>query len=281
MSNEQMARFISESRKLQNMTQKELAEKLNVTDKAVSKWERGLSYPDISLLTPLAEIFGVTTNELLNGQRNPAPFPDVAEPTDVNEVVENTLQYAKKASKSKRKELRSAAKLMISTIFLISIVVCVICNYAISKALTWSLYPISSIIFVWLTIIPLFQFEKKRILTSLSCFSLLIIPFLFTLDQILGSPRLFMPIGLRAAIIAILYLWIIYCLFSALKTRKWNASAISVLLAIPVSFIINLIVGKYLLEPFFDIWDLMTYGILILTALILFYISHFTHKENC
>ena len=49
--------FIAENRKRQGLTQRELAQKLHVTDKAVSKWERGLSYPDVTLLQPLAAAF--------------------------------------------------------------------------------------------------------------------------------------------------------------------------------------------------------------------------------
>jgi len=49
MTNEKIGQFISELRKFNKMTQKDLAAKLNITDKAISKWERGLSWPDISL----------------------------------------------------------------------------------------------------------------------------------------------------------------------------------------------------------------------------------------
>ena len=47
------------------MTQKDLAARLHITDKAVSKWERGLSYPDVTLLEPLAEVFGLGIEELM------------------------------------------------------------------------------------------------------------------------------------------------------------------------------------------------------------------------
>ena len=57
--------IISKKRIELKMTQKELAEKLFVTDKAVSKWERGLSLPDISLLIPLAEILNISLYDLL------------------------------------------------------------------------------------------------------------------------------------------------------------------------------------------------------------------------
>ena len=66
---EKMAKFILEMRKARNLTQKELAEQLGVTDKAVSKWERAVSSPDISLLIPLAEVLGVSTGELLGGEK--------------------------------------------------------------------------------------------------------------------------------------------------------------------------------------------------------------------
>ena len=54
MEHEKIGAFISLLRKEKGLTQKELAAQLNVTDKAVSKWERGLCYPDISLLSPLS-----------------------------------------------------------------------------------------------------------------------------------------------------------------------------------------------------------------------------------
>lgn len=69
MEKEKFGKFVAFLRKEQGMTQKDLAERLCLTDKAVSKWERGLSFPDISMLEPLAEVFGVTILELLQGER--------------------------------------------------------------------------------------------------------------------------------------------------------------------------------------------------------------------
>ncbi len=56
-------------RKEKQLTQKQLAKKLNVSDKTVSKWERGVSLPDILLIVPLSEQLGVTSTELLSGER--------------------------------------------------------------------------------------------------------------------------------------------------------------------------------------------------------------------
>lgn len=69
MDNRKFGEFIYSLRKQKGWTQTELAERLNVTDKAVSKWERGVSFPDISLVEPLAEVFDVSALEILRGER--------------------------------------------------------------------------------------------------------------------------------------------------------------------------------------------------------------------
>ena len=68
MSNKNIGEIISSLRKEKGMTQNDLAQKMNVTDKAVSKWERNLSCPDVNSIPKLAEILGTTVEELLNAQ---------------------------------------------------------------------------------------------------------------------------------------------------------------------------------------------------------------------
>ena len=62
--------FISENRKKRGMSQKDLADQLNITDKAISKWERGLSFPDISMLIPLSKVLEISLYDLLTGGEN-------------------------------------------------------------------------------------------------------------------------------------------------------------------------------------------------------------------
>ncbi|MCM1165210.1 MAG: helix-turn-helix domain-containing protein [Lachnospiraceae bacterium] len=62
--------FIARLRRERGLTQKELADKIGVTDKAVSKWERGRGFPDVSLLESLSEELGVSAAELINGERS-------------------------------------------------------------------------------------------------------------------------------------------------------------------------------------------------------------------
>ena len=69
MDNIQFGAFVAQLRKEQGLTQKDLAERLHVTDKAVSKWETGKGFPDVKLLEPLAQVLGVSLVELLQGAR--------------------------------------------------------------------------------------------------------------------------------------------------------------------------------------------------------------------
>ena len=64
-----IGKFIAECRKQKNLTQMQLAEKLGITDKAISKWERGIAMPDTSIMLELCEILGISVNELLSGEK--------------------------------------------------------------------------------------------------------------------------------------------------------------------------------------------------------------------
>ena len=64
-----IGKFIADCRKRKNLTQMQLAEKLGITDKAISKWERGIAMPDSSIMLELCDILGISVNELLSGEK--------------------------------------------------------------------------------------------------------------------------------------------------------------------------------------------------------------------
>lgn len=84
-------RFIAELRKQKGFTQKELAENLMVTDKAISRWETGKGLPDTSLLKPLGDVLGVSVTELLSGKK--------IEEVDMKERADNIILEALNYSK--------------------------------------------------------------------------------------------------------------------------------------------------------------------------------------
>ena len=89
-----VGRFIAEQRKAKGLTQKQLADELNVTDKAVSKWETGRSYPDVETLERLSAFFGVTVNDVLSGKL-------IAQTDFAEEADKNVVQAMKDTKKTK------------------------------------------------------------------------------------------------------------------------------------------------------------------------------------
>ena len=96
INNEKVGSYISELRKAKKLTQKDLADKLYVSDKTVSKWERGVSMPSIPLLMPLANLFDFTVTELLKGEHQNI---ESLKPCDIHaydHVIYHTLQRHRK-----------------------------------------------------------------------------------------------------------------------------------------------------------------------------------------
>ena len=107
-----IGRFIAAERKRKGCTQKQLAEKLNISDKTVSKWECGKGFPEVSLLLPLCKELDITVNELLSGAR-------VSEEEYQKKAEENMVNLVKEAQESKKKIIMSA---MVSVLVIVAAV---------------------------------------------------------------------------------------------------------------------------------------------------------------
>lgn len=116
MEQEQIGKFILQLRKEKNMTQKDLAEKLGVTDRAISKWENGRGLPELSLIKPLCDELGISVNELLSGEK----IGESNYQESFEENILNTIEYANKKMKRKNRIILyvSIVAVMIFLIFL-------------------------------------------------------------------------------------------------------------------------------------------------------------------
>lgn len=276
MNNVKIGAFIAQLRKSKNMTQRELAEKLNVTDKAVSKWERGISLPDITILPDLSEIFEITITELLNGEKE-----DKEDNSDNAEgTVLAAIRYADGEVKNKTNNIKIICAASVTLAFIIGIVVCSICDWAINNDFTWSLYPISSIVYTWFLVMPVTLWGKKGVIPSLAMVSIFTIPFLSILNRLIKICGLLMPIGIRVTIASIVFIWIICILFKIFKNKRYVAISLSLVFFIPLCFIINLIVRKYIGGKLIDSWDIITYSILTISAMIIYGINYFKLKDK-
>src|SRR5690554_3504084 len=117
MDNTKTGQLIATIRKSKSMTQKDIADKLNITSKAVSKWERGLSFPDVGILEKLANILDITVMDLLNGEIHAAEIIDVSTAElSVKDAVH--LSKGKISKKAKTILFISAALLLIAIMLL-------------------------------------------------------------------------------------------------------------------------------------------------------------------
>lgn len=92
-----VGKFIADMRKEQNFTQKQLAEQLNLSDKAISKWECGKSMPDTSILLDLCQLLKINVNELLSGERlSLETYPGKAEENMLNLIQETQEAKSKR-----------------------------------------------------------------------------------------------------------------------------------------------------------------------------------------
>lgn len=111
--------FVARLRTEKGLTQRALAELLYVSDKAVSKWERGQSLPDISMLMPLSEILGVTVTELLEGHR--IDNPQEMDPAQVESLLQKAIGMSEEQSKPSREQRRKNALIFLAAVLVLAL----------------------------------------------------------------------------------------------------------------------------------------------------------------
>ncbi|MBP3568775.1 MAG: helix-turn-helix transcriptional regulator [Lachnospiraceae bacterium] len=139
-----IGKFITALRKANGMTQKDLAEKLNVSDKTISRWERDEGAPDLSMIPVIAEIFDVTCDELLRGERK-SPAEREAAREAATDTEENAATAKEEFSAKSEKQLKRLLKVTLSQfknrtyialgLSILGIIVALICNLAFLKAM--------------------------------------------------------------------------------------------------------------------------------------------------
>lgn len=109
MNQEKMVKFIAYCRKEKNMTQEELAQKLHLTDKAISKWENGRCLPDLSILEPLSKTLDVSINEILSGEK--IKEEELKDHTDKNII--DVVNYSDEKIKRIKRTIKVSSIIMI------------------------------------------------------------------------------------------------------------------------------------------------------------------------
>ena len=270
MNQIKIGKFIAKCRKEKKLTQAQLAEKLGITDRAVSKWETGKSMPDSSIMLELCKILGITVNELLGGE-------EISMESYEKMADENLIALKRKDENNRTKNM--IISILFSAILLIGIMVCLICNIAVSGSLTWSLIPVSSIVFTWGILFPSIILGKRGMIISLLSLSIFIVPYLFLLSNFIMVKEVF-SVGTAVAAASIVFLWILTAIFIRIgKTRKFAALGIIFLLVIPFMFTLNKMLSKLIAEPVLDSWDMLSVFVLLMLAFVSF-LCDYAKKKN-
>jgi len=153
MDQMKIGKFIASCRKAQNLTQASLAEKLGVSDRAVSKWETGRSMPDSSLMLELCEYLGINVNELLSGRKlNMESYSVKAE--------ENLLQMKKHEEESNKKllQMEIVVGLTGTAVYIVFVLAAVFC----AKDWLWrSVFIFSALLFFAVGLISAMKIERE------------------------------------------------------------------------------------------------------------------------
>lgn len=201
MTSKECGEFISLLRKETNLTQKQLAEKINVTDKAVSRWETGKGYPDITSLIALSEFFDISVNELLAGKR-------ISDESAKEVADENIISVFKESKKIKFKSF--------VTVIVTYISMCIVSAVSVFLLITPGADPITAVIAAAIVCIGLCiagillaRYQQKKVLFAF-CLTIvsawLFIPLLYFvsgnfLQSVLSSTSIILEITSIAMIV--------------------------------------------------------------------------------
>ena len=230
---------IQQFRKARGLSQEQLADSLDVSRQAVSKWETDQSSPDIENILALSKFFSVTTDELLGNDR-------ASSAVDSAHCPEKTKRRASFDARQLGRLfgfLDSKIALVVASLLcLLAAGICVIVNFAVNRQLTWAAYPLISILLGWVVAAPLLF---KKLVLALCALTAAIGPYLYCMDRLTRGPGWFVRLGLPIAAIGVAFLWLIYLLFRFVKIGAWYKTAIVALLAgVVVSPAIDLVTGE-------------------------------------
>ena len=245
MNNQKFGVIIAKARKDKDMTQKALAEILRVTDKAVSKWERGKGYPEITLIPALSKALDIPAKDLLcDDAENNSEAENAAAPDDLSEkLVTGVIEYSGKIT---RQKLSRIVFPILAAALALPAFICLLVNYCIDQAFTWSIYPLASLLLCFIVLIPIFFLKKHRTLAAHGVLLIALIPYLFIIERMVKAGSWVIPLALPVAVLSIFVSAIIVWLMLYTRINRLIVMALSFLLAgVCANLAINEIVVEF------------------------------------
>lgn len=258
--NKKRGLLIEKSRKLKNITIQELAEKLNIKEELLKKWEDGFDCPNASMIQKLAKELDIKEVDIINGENS----------------YRNKSEITNFIKEIKWKEITCY---IITIALIIGSAISLLIDYLIFKSFTWSLLILSSSVFVFSLILIIYLTKRKFIRNLLLTISILILPFIYIISRILNVSEIF-KIGSMNAVISILEFWLIYGIFIKFKSRKYFASGLAVLVFIPTVIISNFSISYFIPWISFPLINVLINIIFLIAISIVLFVFDLKKIEN-
>lgn len=224
MQQKEIGMQISAARKKLKYTQRELAEKLGVSDKTISKWERGAGYPDISLLLPLCRELGIEVSQLLGDEETDT------QKQGNEKNLKNLADYAVLKVKENRERIQRWIWIMLSAFAVLSIGICLLCNYVLEGAISWAWIAVVSVIYGWMILTALLMSHRYLIEKTMLVGMVMLFPYLYCLSLQLPISN-FLPLTWTIAAAADVFAVLIYLVLLHSRISLWFKLAIIVILS--------------------------------------------------
>lgn len=262
-----VGQFLQELRLENDLEVESAATMIGIDPEELLRWEEGASYPTIDYVQSLANVYKVSVDELVQGRRW------VQEPLEVEPIKDGPVEEESLDSHSEAPPKRSKlSKFMprslewlgaITAVFIFVIVACLLIDLLSIGRITWSAITGVTIVFAWGLILPLFFKLTTAIMSTLIAFSALILPYLFTLDQVNGADNILTKVAVPITAVVLVYLWALYFMHKKLNLSLRRFIAYAAIGLAPVIFLVNYVVSVQFNVPLFSVWNVLVIIVLI------------------
>lgn len=265
MNNKEIGVRILDARKKQGYTQRQLGDLINVSDKAVSRWERGVGCPDISLLLPLSDALHISIDELISGNTS-----------DKNETktIQNIINYTKAKTIENKVKIIKIVYAFISISLLLAIIISCFCDYFLNNDFTWSTISTTAIVYAFIILTTFVYSKKYKIAKTSLVASISVIPLLFVIANQLYDLNWFYHQALITSIMSNVYIILVTVIWYKTKWNLWYKFASFVFLTLIVNCPINYISELNIIAQITNIL------INILIGIILIFIGYRKNNKN-
>ena len=244
-------KYIAEKRKEANLTQEELANKLHVIPTTISKWERGVTYPDITVITNLCKELNISEHEFFTACDDDA----------MNRENKEVQKY---------RRLKKWLFNILNFGYLIGLIICFICNLAIEHTLSWFLIVLVGVLISFsITSLPIYLKKNKyRFLKVSLIVTALVYLLLFTINYVTNGNWLLDSILIASVVFVVLWILILVCTFTKIST-SYKVSISLIILAFLTIFANRLCAYVLDISNDSNIYNIISAGIMVVIAIIL------------